>query len=219
MTFDRAGSRLFTRGTDATPIPGPNPGGLTDNAAIHVFAVDPFTGALSETSTYRGYGQNAAWVPLGFTNQLPFVPGNDAHLHGLVYSRRSGIDILYNAYQGDQSIGSGEGFSLSALDVTGGTIAGDHVMTGQISPFQLDIFHFSSQGGGVFTDRSGQAMVLTGWQDLPYGISAAAYYPTDVTGKLLAPGGGGFNAEGSLHIGNMAYLSNPTHGAFIGVQH
>jgi hypothetical protein len=218
MVFDRAGARLFTRGIDATPIPAPNPNGLTDNAAIHVFAVDPFTGALAETSTYRGYGPNA-WAPYG-VGPMPFVPGNDAHLHGLAYSRRTGIDILYNAYQGDLSIGPGDGFSMSALDVTGGTIAGDHVVTGTLgrSPFQLDLFHFSSQGGGVFTDRSGSALVLTGWNDLPYGLSAAAYYPTDDTGALLPPGGAGFNAEGSLQIGNSAYMSNPTHGAFIGAQ-
>jgi hypothetical protein len=217
MVFDRAGARLFTRGTDATPLPAPNPNGLTDNAAIHVFAVDPFTGALAETSIYRGYGPNA-WAQYG-VGPMPFVPGNDAHLHGLAYSRRAGIDILYNAYKGDQSAGIGEGFSMSALGVTGGTIAGDHVVTGQISPLQLDIFQFSSQGGGVFTDRSGSALVLTGWLDLPYGLSAAAYYPTDDTGKLLSPAGGSFNAEGSLKIGATNYMSNPTHGAFIGVQH
>jgi DNA-binding beta-propeller fold protein YncE len=219
MAFDRAGARLFTRGADATPIPDPNPNGLTDNAAIHVFAVDPFTGALAETSTYRGYGPNA-WAQYG-VGPMPFVPGKDAHLHGLAYSRRAGIDILYDAYQGDLSAGVGEGFSMSALDVTGGTIAGDHVVTGTLgmSPLQLDVFRFGSQGGGVFTDRSGSALVLTGWADLPYGLNAAAYYPTDPnTGKLLPPPQNGFNAEGSLSIGDINYISNPTHGAFIGVR-
>jgi DNA-binding beta-propeller fold protein YncE len=216
MTFDRAGSRLFTRGTDATPLPDPNPNGLTDNAAIHVFAVDAYTGALSETSTYRGYGPTV-WTQYG-VGPMPFVRGRDSHVHGLAYSRLPGVDILYNAFSGDSSAGFNQGFSMSALDVSGGAITGDHNVTGQNSPFQLDIFNFGSLGGSVYTDRSGQALVLAGWGDPPSGMNAAAYYPTDSTGKLLSPGGGGFNSEGSLRIGATQTISNPTHGAFIGAQ-
>jgi hypothetical protein len=231
MTFDRAGSRLFTRGTDSTPIPDPNPNGITFNAAIHVFAVDAFTGALTETSIYHGYGPNY-WGPPNFPQgipAMPFVPGNDAHLHGLAYAGR--LDVLYNAYRDDHSSG-GQGFSLSSLDVLGGAIdltpprlTGDHVVTknasGKPSPTQLgEGYAFASVGGSVFRDRSGSALVLTTYSGPLYGTSACAYYPVDpATGELQSPTVG-FNTEGVLRPGLTpnVYMSNQTHGAFIGAQ-
>jgi hypothetical protein len=209
LTFDRAGARLFSRGTDSTP---------TFNAQIHVFAVDAFSGALSETSTYHGYGPNAL-LDLSFPGaQMPFVPGVDAHLHGLAYSKRPDVDALYNAYSLDNSIpgANSPGYSLSSLDVSPSGITADRTEGNLGSPFFIDVLNRTSQGGSVFADRSGSVVVLTGWNS-SFNLGECAYYPTDpVTGVMQGINGGSFNQEYSLVAGAPTSHNIQTHGLFTG---
>jgi DNA-binding beta-propeller fold protein YncE len=209
LTFDRAASRIFSRGTDVTP---------TFNAQIHVFAVDAFSGALNETSTYHGYGPNPILNQMNADAQMPFVAGVDSHLHGLAYSKRPGVDALYNAYSQDLSIGGGEGFAFSSFDVSPDGITGDRTEGFLGSPFVIDILSYSSLGGSVFVDRSGSAVVLTEWISSTIGVNNAVYYPTDPsTGTVMGVSGiSAFNIEYSLASGAGGFLVNQTHGAFIG---
>jgi hypothetical protein len=218
LTFDRAGSRLFTRGTDSTTATG----GESYNAALRVFGIDPFSGALTQLSVYRGYGPNdvlsqATGNP---DSKMPFVPGDDPHLHSLAYSRRPGVDVLYDAYGGDVSISPPDkvGFTMSGYSVSGGTIAGDQVNGFLGSPYLLDMFAFRSVGGSIILDRSGAALVLTSWGSVDAGINIAAYYPTDpADGSLLAISGvQAFYIEYSVAAGAAAYFVNQPHGVFTG---
>jgi hypothetical protein len=181
LTFDRAGTRLFTRGSDATP---------TFNAGLHVFSIDPFTGAVTASSSYAGYGPSTR-----DHISLPFVRGADQGHHGLTFSKR--IDVLYDAYSGDMD----DYTSLSSYDVSGGTITGDH-LDGLGSPYYVGTWLVSA-GDSVFTDRGGSAAILTGsnnWHE-------SNYYKVDATGALRS------NA-----IGDILIMSGgqPVHGVFTG---
>jgi 6-phosphogluconolactonase (cycloisomerase 2 family) len=183
LSFDRAGTRLFTRGTDATP---------TWNAAIHVFTLDPYTGAVTASSSYAGYGLVARQ---GIS--LPYVRGTDTGHHGLTFSKRPGIDVLYDAYSGD----SLDYTSLSAYDVSGGAIVGEH-FDGFGSPYYEGTWLVSA-GDSAFMDRSGSAFILTGsgnWNE-------STYYHVDASGNLRS------NAIGDIIVRSS---SNPVHGLFIG---
>jgi hypothetical protein len=229
LTFDRAGARLFSRGTDSTPVPNTTPP-ATFNARIHVFAVDAFTGGLTETSSYAGYGPPSAFAQGLTQNPMPFVPGVDGSLHGLAYSKLPGVDALYSAYSQDATLSvnqSVSGFSLSSFDVSSAGITGDrNELLG--SPFLVDALVHLSEGGSVFTDRSGSSVVLTGWPSttdsngVPADMNTCVYYPTDPgTGNLLdlpivGIGNGFLATEYTLWPGVRAFFVNQTHGVFTG---
>jgi hypothetical protein len=191
MTFDRAGVRLFTRGSDPTPML---------NAAIHVFTIDPYKGALAAVSSYSGYGFNAY-----ATVSLPFVRGNDNGHHGLAFSHRPGVDILYDSYQGEKASGS----SMSGYDVVGNTITGDHSEP-LGSPYYGHDW-LASVGDSVFADRGGLAVILIG----AYGWNQALYYIVEPNGNLMSSFLGDIEViSGLVNGGN----STPVHGLFIGTQ-
>jgi hypothetical protein len=218
LTFDRAASRIFSRGTDATPVPNTTPP-ATFNAQIHVFAIDAFSGTLTETSTYHGYGPNPILEQMQAGAQMPFVPGVDSHLHGLAFSKRPGVDALYDAYSQDLSVPGNEGFSWSSYDVSATGVSGDRTEGFMGSPFVIDAFNWQSEGGSIFLDRSGSALVVTQWISRVIGINECVYYPTDPsTGTVLAISGvSAFNIEYTLNAGAQSFLVNQTHGAFTGL--
>jgi hypothetical protein len=189
VTLDRAGARLFTRGDDPTPM---------FDAAIHVFTIDAYTGAASAASSYSGYGFNAY-----ATVSLPFVRGTDAGHHGLAFSKRPGVDILYDVYEGEQASGS----SMSGYDVAGTTITGDHSEP-LGSPYYGHDW-LASVGDSAFMDRGGSAMMLiAGFQ-----WNQAIYYIVEPNGNLMSSFLGDIEVSTGLVAGAS---SNPVHGLFIG---
>jgi hypothetical protein len=219
LTFDRAGSRLFSRGVDTTPVPNTTPP-ATYNAGIHTFAVDAFSGALTATGSYAGYGPPGQFLQTVYqlTNPMPFVLGADVNLHNMAYSKRPGVDALYNSYAQDTTLGTGNGgFSMSALDVSPFGITGDRVEN-LGSPFNVDAFTRNSEGGSVFADRSGSSVVLTGWISTVLGPNTCVYYPTDPgTGNLLSINGVEIlSSVYTLNAANKNYFANQTHGVFTG---
>jgi 6-phosphogluconolactonase (cycloisomerase 2 family) len=183
LTFDRAGTRLFTRGIDTTS---------NFNADLHVFTIDPYTGAVTAASSYTGYGYSArAGV------SLPYVRGTDLGQHGLTFSKHPGLDVLYDAYGGD-TVGT---TILSGYDVSGGTIVGDHD-DGLGSPYFSGTW-LASIGGSTFMDRSGSALIVTAatsWHQ-------SEYYKVDASGNLRS------NAISDILVKSSA---NPVHGLFTG---
>jgi 6-phosphogluconolactonase (cycloisomerase 2 family) len=183
MTLDRAGARLFTRGDDPTPM---------FDAAIHVFTIDAYTGAATAASSYSGFGFNAY-----ATVSLPFVRGLDIGHHGLAFSKRPGVDVLYNSFSGERASGS----SMSGYDLAGSTITGDHSEP-LGSPYYGHDW-LASVGDSVFLDRGGNALILTA----AYQWNQALYYVVKPDGSLM-----------SSFFGDIAVYSgtDPVHGLFVG---
>ncbi len=183
LAFDRGASLLFTRGASDTP---------QFFGAINVFGVDAVTGALTAKSTYEGYGINAPYTAAnGFDTSLPFVEGStvagpevqlQVH-HGLAFSRKSGVDHLFNAWMNtDQAIFGGY-FSEFTVDITAGTLTGNYANPrwGLGSPYFVSNWSiFASGGDAVVGDRSGTVFVLP----LPYGVDKLIAFSSDASGNI-----------------------------------
>jgi 6-phosphogluconolactonase (cycloisomerase 2 family) len=187
LAFDRAGTRLFTRGTDTT-------GNV--NADLDVFTLDPYTGAVTASSSFSGYGYSTR---AGLS--LPYVRGTELGFHGLAFSKHPGLDVLYDAYAGDAAGLT----SLSGYDVSGGQIVGDHD-DGLGSPYFSGTW-LASVGGSAFMDRSGSALILTA---SVYSWYESQYFKVDGNGNLRT------NFTSDIMVRSSA---NPAHGLFIGTMH
>jgi hypothetical protein len=163
---------------------------------MHVFTLDPYTGAATASSSYSGYGFNAR-----ATLSLPFVRGNDTGHHALAFSRR--IDVVYDTFSGETASGS----SMSVYDVAGGAITGDH--SEQLASPLFEYNWLQSGGDSVFLDRGGNALMMTGGR----GWNQAIYYMVKPDGSLQTS----FLGEITLITGTTPVAGyNPVHGLFVG---
>jgi hypothetical protein len=167
LTFDRAGTLLFTRGS----LPQlPNGKNDPNNAAIYVFAVDPSTGALTPRSTYSGFDTTNAdpnrvnqpfvrglgGAQLDYARQRTNTP--DSH-HGLTFSRKPGVDQLINAYYTDPI--DAAAFSQYSIDVAGGAVLRDFTNPNWAgSPVWVISGVYGDAGQSMCPDRSGSIFVL-----------------------------------------------------------
>jgi sugar lactone lactonase YvrE len=199
MTFDRAAIHLVTRGSATDPT--------GNNAALNVFAIDPYTGALSLSSHFEGFD--------AVDYNMPFVRGSDNGHHGLAFSRQPGLDIIYNAYLDEPVWPS----SMSAywLDVATGSMPANHfdwdVGRGPVpydpaiswaGPINVDLW--GSSGDSVILDRSGRVLILTGAN----GVGDVMVYPVTPAGSLT-PGPFSDYSQTTGSPGDMA-----THAVFTG---
>jgi 6-phosphogluconolactonase (cycloisomerase 2 family) len=211
LVFDRAASLVFTRGTDDRTVMAPDQSGniglRSFNAAINVFSMDFQNDVLIAKSVYAGYGINQNQSDLaGQDIYRAFVPGqNSVGRHGLAFSRKPGVDQLFNAYTTMQYY---EVLSQYDVDVTTGTILGDtpSPFLGLGSPYWIgSSMIFSAGGDSILGDRSG-TLFLYPLPDSNQLIS----YRCDVQGRLSALTGG--------LGGEQAYATGtePSHGCFRG---
>ena len=143
LTLDRAGVTLFSRVEASDP---------SFNASLAAFAVDPRTGALDRLSTYEG-------LDTTIDPNRPFVRGPAGH-HGLAFSRRPGIDRLFDTCAHDENYWLA--LSEYTVDLDAGTIGGDYVSAaGWSSPFTVGTFDIIYGSDSIVMDRGGSILVLT----------------------------------------------------------
>jgi hypothetical protein len=205
MTLDRSGTLLFTRGAVTTG---------NDNAVIHVFAVDPYTGTLTSKSDYEGFDSTLGlpfvrgyeYATPSTDPSIPFNPYGIIH-HGLAYSRKPGVDVLYDSYHGEAV----DGTSLSAysVNVASALITGDFVnraLPG--SPFSVSAWLYNSLADSLAIDRSGTYLLMGSGSD--YGD--AVLYVLNARGDLTGPQVVANSDEYEVFPGD-----NPSHAVFTGI--
>jgi hypothetical protein len=158
LVLDRAGTMLFTRSTDFNWSWAD--AGTSTNAAIDIYLVDPFTGALTHKSTNEGAPDPTYLAYL--------VCGQVDGYHGLAFSALPGVDNLYNAFQSDMTMWSAF-WSAWAVDMnsantsTYGTITGyfpdaNYAPTVRGATSQMIM---SANGSAIVRDRSGVVFAVT----------------------------------------------------------
>jgi DNA-binding beta-propeller fold protein YncE len=196
MTLDRAGTFLFTRGAAVD---------AANNASLKTFAIDPFTGVLTASSSFEGFD--------AVTTNLPNVRGTDGGHHGLAFSRQPGVDVLYDAYKDEviwpssmsayQIDLAGGGVAATGWDVGRGPVPYDPAVTFG-GPIFIDFW--GSAGDSVVLDRSGTALVLTS----TYGIGRITFFPVTTDQSLV----GSFIGDYAVDSG--APGDSPAHACFTG---
>jgi hypothetical protein len=202
MTFDRAAIHLVTRGSATDSA---------NNAALNVFAIDAYSGALSLTSHFEGSDATNSNYP-----NLPFVRGLDSGHHALAFSRQPGLDIIYNAYV-NEPMQTSTSMSAYWLDVASGSMPANIVdwdvgrgpvpfdpMASWIGPIYVDMW--GSAGDSVVFDRSGKILILTGTN----GVGDFMIYPVSPQGSL----GGGMIGDYTQTTGSPGDMA--THAIFTG---
>jgi hypothetical protein len=202
MTFDRAATLVVTRGSATDP---------SNNAALNVFAVNPYTGALTSTTHFEGYGENVLYGV-----SLPYVRGTDGGHHGLAFARQPGLDILFDGYSGDADFGTS--MTNYVLDVSTGSFPATGWEWGLgpavADPTVVIAIPFSastwgSAGDSIFTDRGGKVVVLTS----TLGTGQIAVWPVTADGSLTYPQSG-WDMAYFVVSGEMG--DGPAHGVFTG---
>jgi hypothetical protein len=199
MAFDRAATHLVTRGGAIDPA---------NNAALNVFSVNPYTGALASTRHFEGYGEIALWAPTA----LPFVRGTAGAHHGIAFGRQPGVDVVYVAYAGE--VDQGTSMSGYWLDVATGAMPATNWEVGRgpvpydpvttwATPVMVDFW--GSAGDSVFLDRSGKVQILTGASTGQFIV-----YPVTPEGSL----GGSFIGDYRQDSGEPG--DSAAHGVFTG---
>jgi hypothetical protein len=212
LTFDRAGTLLFTRGTLPQLPSGKND---PNNAAIYVFGVDPYTGALALKSSYFGFDNRDPQTY--WAGHQPFVRGlggaqldyqfnqtntPDSH-HTLSFSKKPGVDQLINAYDTDMI--ALDAFSQYTIDVPSGTVQGDFVNPDWLaSPVYVTSGLLGDAGQSMVFDRSGSIIILPVLNNTYF----IAYYTDDVGGLRPATS---FSGELQYPTG-----ATPIHAVFTG---
>lgn len=201
LTFDRAASLLFTRGNSA----GTDGSGHPFNAAVDVISLDLQTGILTSKSTFAGYGAQPAYSTAnGAPFYGPFVRGTNGR-HGLAFSRKPGIDHLFNGYVGDAVFGSY--FSEYTVDLPSATVTGDFAnpLWGIGSPYFISNWSlFTSGSDSIIGDRSGTIFIVP----LP-DSGVLISFKSDNNGRITAMA----NFSGEI---TRATGTNPAHGCFTG---
>jgi hypothetical protein len=201
LTFDRAGATLVTRGA-ATD--------LANNASLEIYAVDAYSGAATLTQHFEGFDS----VNFG----MPFVRGDDAGNHSLAFSRQPGLDIIYDAYQNENTWPS----SMSAywLDMASGGLPATNWEVGRgpwpydpmatwATPISTDFW--GSAGASVVLDRSGTLQVLTA------GLATGAFYiyPVSSAGQMMGGMMGDYSTVSSKQASD-GQGDFPSHAVFTG---
>jgi 6-phosphogluconolactonase len=193
MALDASGTVLFVRGDTTVP---------TFNGQLDAIAIEP-DGALGVATRYAGFGPVPNAPSYG---DMPFVRGTTSR-HSVATSRRPGVSVVFNAYDGDVNFGttfSGYEFDRAGAAITSEWLGGANGMS---SPFQqTNSMDIVSAGDSVVVDRSGALIACP-----------IATYLDRLYAWTQGPSGA-IQAVGDPNIGSIHWStgSSPAHAAFTG---